>query len=81
MGSLIGSWKGRDSCWLWVDTALGVGPAPSRPAPQECRSVMARAVPDASVARMMLLAFGYLADAIMLQLMSGERMAPAGLHV
>lgn len=33
---------------------------------------MARAAPDASVSRMLTAVFRYLADAVMLQLMSGE---------
>ena len=39
---------------------------------QECRSLMTRSAPDASVGRMMHRVFHYLAEAIMLQLMSGK---------
>ncbi|GAB4817780.1 hypothetical protein N2152v2_004826 [Parachlorella kessleri] len=39
---------------------------------KECRSLMTRAAPDASVGRMMHRVFHYLAEAIMLQLMSGK---------
>lgn len=49
-------------------------PAAARTAcPQECGSLLYRMAPDASVARVLRGLLRYLADATMLQLMSGEK--------